>query len=33
VDGCKSSFTVGRAETVIAVVTVTPGSGCTIVMS
>jgi hypothetical protein len=33
VDGCELSFTVGRAETVIAVVTVTPGSGCTIVLS
>lgn len=33
VDGCESSFTVGRGETVIALVTVTPGSGCTIVLS
>jgi hypothetical protein len=31
VDGCEASFTVERAEKVIAVVTVTPDSGCTIV--
>lgn len=29
-DGCEASFTVKRTETVTAVITVTPDSGCTI---